>query len=311
MAPRSQPDVNPVIHDAQGAEHPKLHGSANPMRRPPRLGSETVIAAHRTDPPSEILREFAEHPGPYLTWDDGGKIALHRRGRMCVVVGPTFGVVTAINAETGDGASILEEVRGLIPAGVKTDWYFGPSTRPVDIADELLALGLREPEDSSGTLHALVLDRAPTGIDLTVETHEIVTIADYAAAAEVRWEAFALTEAEREHERGFLAMYYDEYLRMKGRSRIAFVATLEGRAAGSADALLSDRGLFLIGGSTAPWARGRGVYRALVGARWRYAVERGTPALTVHAIHDTSSPILRRVGFTEVCTMRCLEGRPT
>jgi hypothetical protein len=222
-----------------------------------------------TDPVSAALREFAEHPGLHLSWDDGGKITLHRRERMCVVVGPTFGVVTAINAKRGDGASILEEVSQLIPAGVKTDWYFGPSTRPIDIADELLALGLREPQDSSGTLHALFLDHEPAGMPTGVETHGIATMSDFADAGEVRMEAFGLTEDER------------------------------------------DRGLFLIGGATAPWARGQGVYRALVGARWRYAVDRGTPALTVHAIHDTSSPILRRVGFTEVCTMRCLEGRPT
>jgi GNAT superfamily N-acetyltransferase len=269
----------------------------------------------RTSPDADSipaeLREFAEHPGPHLAWDNGGKIVLHRRERMCVVVGPTFGVVTAVNAQPGDGASILAEARELIPAGVKTDWYFGPSTRPVDIADELLALGLREPDDGSGTLHALLLDHEPAGVPPDVETHETATMADFAAGDEVRMEAFGFTEDEREHERGFRATYYDEYLRMKHRSTVGFVATLDGRVAGAATALLSERGLFLIGGATAPWARGRGVYRALVGARWRYAVERGTPALTVHAIHDTSSPILRRVGFKEICTMRSLEGRPT
>jgi hypothetical protein len=63
----------------------------------------------------------------------------------------------------------------------------------------------------------------------------------------------------------------------------------------------------LIGGSTAPWARGRGLYRALVRARWDYAVARGTPALATHAVPDTSYPILRRLGFEDVCTIRRLE----
>jgi GNAT superfamily N-acetyltransferase len=127
----------------------------------------------------------------------------------------------------------------------------------------------------------------------------------------VRWEAFGFGEDEREHERGFLATYYEEYLRTRDRSTISVVATIDGRVAGAASALLSDRGLFLIGGATAPWARRRGVYRALVGARWRYAVARGTPALAVQAIHDTSSPVLRRMGFEHVCSMHHLEGRPT
>ena len=39
-------------------------------------------------------------------------------------------------------------------------------------------------------------------------------------------------------------------------------------------------------------------------ARWEYAVERGTPALVTHAMPDTSYPILRRLGFEEVCTIR-------
>jgi Acetyltransferase (GNAT) family len=270
-----------------------------------------VTPPHAAGVVPSVLREFAEHPGLYLTWDAGGKITRHLRERMCVVVAPTFAVVTSVNAAEGDVASLLEEVRELIPAGVRTDWYLGPSTRPASLADELLTFGIREPEDGSETLDALVLDREPTGVPADVETREVSTMSDFAAAAEVRWDAFALTHEEREHERGFLVTYYDEYVRMKDRTTIAFVATLDGQVAGSANALLSDRGLFLVGGATAPWARRRGVYRALVGARWHYAAGRGTPALAVHADPGTASPILHRMGFDGTCPMRHLEGRPT
>ena len=88
------------------------------------------------------------------------------------------------------------------------------------------------------------------------------------------------------------------------------MATLEGKVAGSAGAIPSPRGVFLIGGSTARWARGRGVYRALVRARWDYAVARGTPALVTQAQPTTSYPILLHVGFEEVCTISRLEDRP-
>jgi predicted N-acetyltransferase YhbS len=60
-------------------------------------------------------------------------------------------------------------------------------------------------------------------------------------------------------------------------------------------------------GSTAVWARGRGLYRALVRARWDDAVERGTPALAVMANPDTYYPILERLGFEDVCTVQRLE----
>jgi predicted GNAT superfamily acetyltransferase len=65
--------------------------------------------------------------------------------------------------------------------------------------------------------------------------------------------------------------------------------------------------VFLIAGSVLEWARGRGVYRALVRARWDDAVARGTPALVTEALADTSYPILKRVGFVDVCTIRRLE----
>jgi hypothetical protein len=71
----------------------------------------------------------------------------------------------------------------------------------------------------------------------------------------------------------------------------------------------SDRGVFLIAGSTAPWARRRGLYRALVRTRWDYAVARGTPALVTQAVPDTSYPILKRLGFEDVCTIRRLDDR--
>ena len=90
---------------------------------------------------------------------------------------------------------------------------------------------------------------------------------------------------------------------------VGFLATLDGKPAATGLAIPSDRGVFLIGGSTAAWARGRGLYRALVHARWEYAVARGTAALVTHAVPDTSYPILRRLGFQEVCTLRRLEDR--
>jgi hypothetical protein len=46
-----------------------------------------------------------------------------------------------------------------------------------------------------------------------------------------------------------------------------------------------------------------------VRARWDDAVARGTPALAVHAQHDTSRPILERLGFELVATLHELEDR--
>jgi hypothetical protein len=156
-------------------------------------------------------------------------------------------------------------------------------------------------------LHALVLTSepaAPTGIDvLRIEAYE-----QFLAARELQWDAFDTPEERRALNRPRLREDFDESQR--GGIPAGFLASIDGRPAGTALAVPSDRGVFLIGGATARWARGRGVYRALVRARWEYAVERGAPALVTHAKPHTSYPILRRLGFEEVCTIRRLEDPP-
>ena len=57
----------------------------------------------------------------------------------------------------------------------------------------------------------------------------------------------------------------------------------------------------LLGGSTLPQWRGRGIYRALVAARAQRAAARGVEYLQVEA-SDDSAPILRRLGFRAVTT---------
>jgi GNAT superfamily N-acetyltransferase len=57
----------------------------------------------------------------------------------------------------------------------------------------------------------------------------------------------------------------------------------------------------LLGGSTLPRWRGRGIYRALVAARAQRAAARGVKYLQVDA-SDDSAPILGRLGFRAVTT---------
>ena len=87
-----------------------------------------------------------------------------------------------------------------------------------------------------------------------------------------------------------------------------FLAHVDGRPAGTARFVIGSIGVFLIGGATAAWARGRGAYRALVRARWDAAVVRGTPLMVTHADPATSGPILRRLGLRHVCELSRLEG---
>lgn len=82
-----------------------------------------------------------------------------------------------------------------------------------------------------------------------------------------------------------------------------YAAVIGGKPVGGARGVDLHGGVALMGGVVLPEARGRGVYRALVHARWQHAVERGTPVLVVQA-GDMSAPILDGLGFTRRCELR-------
>ncbi|HEY7399119.1 MAG TPA: GNAT family N-acetyltransferase [Gaiellaceae bacterium] len=257
---------------------------------------------------SPELREFAETPSLFTVFGADEVVKRYLDDRVCIIYGPTFGVVSAPRVGEGEVAQLLDDVRELLGGDRHVAWYIGPSARPPGIVDELRRLGVGEPLDGARLVHVLATDSPPEAAPAEIETRETGTFEEYAAAAELRFDAFDRPEEERERDREHMREFYESMLRMRGIGAVSFIAMLEGRLAGSATAVLSPRGVFLIGGATASWARGRGVYRALVRARWDYAVERGTPALAVHADPRTSSPILGRLGFRHVCDAERLEG---
>ena len=80
---------------------------------------------------------------------------------------------------------------------------------------------------------------------------------------------------------------------------------LDGQIVCTGTAAPTPHGLLLYGGATLPSARRRGAYRALVRARWDYAVSRGTPVLITQG-GSMSRPILERLGFAHVCHVHML-----
>lgn len=200
--------------------------------------------------------------------------------------------------------ALVDEVRGRIAPGKRIVWRSGPSTRPVDLVDRLLMLGLTEPDDRARVLNAVVClepPAAPADIDVRrVETYD-----DYAASMHVMWDAFETPPERQAAQQPHMRTMF-EAARQAGVP-VTFLAYLDGRPTGVGRSVYSEHGVFLISGAVVPWGRSRGVYRALVRARWDDAVARGTPALVTHAVPDTSYPILKRLGFVDVCSLRRLE----
>jgi L-amino acid N-acyltransferase YncA len=259
-------------------------------------------------PLTDELREFAESPDRYVDVAGDGLVTRYDDGRICIVQGPTFASICAPNVNDDEVEQLLTDVRAIAPAAKSPSWWIGPSARPMDIVERLKQLGLHEPRDRVPRVRALAATTEPPDIRSEIEARVVDSYDDFVATSELRFDVFDVSEERRETERGHFAEYFEESQRIG--IPVWFVATLEGRVAGSAGAIPSPRGVFLVGGSTARWARGRGVYRALVRARWDYALARGTPALVTQAQPDSSYPILLHIGFEEACEINRLEDRP-
>lgn len=171
-------------------------------------------------------------------------------------------------------------------------WEIGSSATPSDLADRLLELGLVEDEEPIQMGMALTsppAEPAPAGIDVRrAESPE-----ERHLAAEIASKVFGTP--------------------LQGQppafpGSVLYLAYLDGKPVARASGGFSEHGVTLFGGATLPEARGRGAYRALVNARWDDAVARGTP-LAVTQAGRNSRPILARLGFREICTIRALIDR--
>ena len=252
---------------------------------------------------NDALREFAQNPDRYT--NISADVDRYADERVCVIQGSTWAGVSGVRVAADDVEALLAEVRERVPPEKSLVWWLDPGTQPRDLHERLVALGLREPRDRGSLLHALAcVDEPPPG-PAYVDVRRVETYEDHLTATEVMWEAFATPDHRRAAQ---LKHLRTEFEAARAASvPVTFLAHLDGRPAGLGRSIYSDRGVFLIAGSVLEWARGRGVYRALVRARWDDAVARGTPALVTEALPDTSYPILKRVGFVDVCTIRRLE----
>jgi GNAT superfamily N-acetyltransferase len=171
-------------------------------------------------------------------------------------------------------------------------WWVGDSATPDDIHAELPALGVVV-DDEEPVLTGMTATSPPPASE-GVEVRHVETVDDYLAALEVDWEAWQTPDDERAERRVLEA---ERFAVMKGSGVIHhFSAFLEGERVGFGRAIHMDGAVALFGGSVLPHARGKGVYRALVRARWEHAVERGTPILVVQA-GAMSCPVLAGLGF--------------
>jgi ribosomal protein S18 acetylase RimI-like enzyme len=218
--------------------------------------------------------------------------------RFHATVAPKWIGVCRLDFEPDEAAAVLAEVQALGP-GLPTGWQ----TPRSDLAEALWAAGCRSPEPPlEPTFTALATDTPPPEVD-GVDVRRIETFDDHLVGIEIELASSAFDPDARAQR---LADARESYERRRHRPGGQWLAYVDGEPAGWGSAVAGPLGLYLSGGAVRPEARGRGLYRALVRARWEDAVARGTPALVVGA-QETSRPILEQCGFQRVCTMYELE----
>ena len=253
---------------------------------------------------SPSLLQLAEEPFAHLPPAQGWE-RIPRTGYV-VSVRPPEATVEAIRLDPCDVDDAVAATRDLAHTrGVeKVTWWVGSLSTPADLAARLEQAGLAaDPDDPR--LAALALTHPPAG-EPTVEVTRVRSEDEYLRALEIGWECFAVPESERAQRLAAERAAWPQTA--ADHTRADYIACVDGEPAGSARSVFASEAVLLLGGATLPRARGRGVYTALVHARWRDAVERGTPTLVVGA-GRMSRPILERLGFERLGEIRLLVDR--
>jgi hypothetical protein len=245
---------------------------------------------------SELI-DFAEAMGPFLDPAPGRLLRLRDGYALSAAFGHTWAQVERIRLSEAELPAAIADVDSFMheSGATRASWWLTERSTPDE--DRFRAAGLSRVEDDY--LHAaMTLTTEPPAVE-GIEARAVSTFDEFAEARHLARAAFA-----NPHQR----VPTDAELAAEWEHQIdpLFAAWLDGRMASTGGAAFTRAGGYLLGGSTATWARGRGAYRAVVRARWDEAVRRGTPALAVGA-GSMSQPILERLGFVQVLQFRRLE----
>ncbi len=214
------------------------------------------------------------------------------------VLDPTFPAAQVVWSKA---ARPLHEILAQIAGQVRRwglaelDWLVSAATRPAGTEAFLLGRGAELTETTLVLGYPLAsgLPRLDPPAGVTVElVHDERTLRAASLVAVRGWGRVEPDEAE-------LTRQLSEALEdLSTWSTFQVVASVDGTAITTGGCTLAGGVAQLWGAVTLPGARRRGGYRAVLAERLRLAREHGASLALVKARADTSSPILRRAGFT-------------
>jgi GNAT superfamily N-acetyltransferase len=249
----------------------------------------------------EPVRALAIHPWRELPPSpdvdyidlDGARLGINRW--------PTAQMVFPLGGGPGDVAAAVDAARAIARERGKETlaWWVAPEHDPLAPALEACGLVNRDTPGFEAVENTMALTVEPDGEPVEgLEVGTVESFDDYLEVSHVIETSFDMPHLSEEA----LRARYDDYLATRHLGATV-CARIDGRIVASGYAAFAPAGVNLFGGAVLPEARGRGIYRALVHARWAIALERGTPALTVQAGRQ-SRPICERLGFALVEPVR-------
>ena len=240
----------------------------------------------------QVRRDIVAEPG----------IRVERTHRAVRIVGLWNCILySELDAETADN-EIASQIDYFRDRGAHFEWKVYAHDRPSDLDRRLADAGF-EPEaqetfvvlDLSGELPN---PEPPDGIVLR-EVTDTAGLADLSAVGE---SAFGIDYSDMN----------EEFLARLPLGTVTFYVAYAGSepvCAGRLETPPDCAFAGLYGGGTAPGHRRQGIYRSLVGTRAHEARRRGYRYLNVDA-SDESLPILERLGFVPLTTVRAWTWRP-
>jgi hypothetical protein len=233
-----------------------------------------------------------------------------RPGEECVVnaryaaiisvdTDPHTNVVQRLRLQPDEVAATVAEVRALFTARdrLRITWEVGDSATPADLAERLMALGM-VPDEPESLAVGMVLGRPLDSTPGDVVVRPVLTLDEFSTADRIFRQGFGGPSEEDPAE---LEKKFARHKAVSVSER--YLAWINGEPVAAGDALYLPAGVVMCGGVTLPEARGKGAYRALIAARWEEGRRRGTKTLITQA-GAMSRPILRRLGFEEVVSVR-------
>jgi GNAT superfamily N-acetyltransferase len=266
-------------------------------------------ASAPSSPPSK-LREVAEEPEHYLRQIPPPSRRVIAPGFTITFSPSKTQSVTSHVRTTVEGldATIAEVRRAVREVGhARNAWQVNPLCRPHDLGRLLAARGFvpatRPPFEPTATAMALAKPPSISGADPGIEVRLASNVDEFRAAIRIAMEAFNETP---EDAAGWYEAVPALWAAHDGVSRFTHVAFLDGKPVGFGFAVVADGAVLMGGSGVLESARRRGVYRALIAARWDEALRLGHQGLVIHA-GAMSRSILARCGFETVCDVELFE----